>query len=64
MIALGNVVRVEALASGLYDVGICLAGIDDGHQMAVERFINERLKEIARGEKERPHDPKGNHETA
>jgi c-di-GMP-binding flagellar brake protein YcgR len=48
LVALGNVVRIEALENGMYDVGLCLSGIDEGHQMAVEKFIAERLKEIAR----------------
>lgn len=50
LVALAHVVRVEVIGKGIYDVGVCLAGIDEGHQMAIRKFIDEKLREVARGE--------------
>jgi len=50
LVALANVVRVESVSDGTYDVGVCLAGIDEGHQMAINKYIDQRLRESARGE--------------
>lgn len=48
IIALASVVRVEVLASGAYELGVRLTGIDDGHRLALERFIFETVKEMKR----------------
>lgn len=52
LLALASVVRVELLADGEYEVGIRLTGIDDGHRLALERFIFEMVKEKKRAEQD------------
>lgn len=48
IVALASVVRIEALSSGIYEIGVRLTGIDDGHRLALERFIFETVKEKKR----------------
>ncbi len=44
LVCLGAVVRVEKLSNGKYDIGVCLSGIDDGHQMALKKYISAKAK--------------------
>lgn len=46
LVALASVVRVERLAESGYEIGVRLAGVDDGHRLAFERYIYEKVKEI------------------
>ncbi len=42
LIVLGSVVRVEVIHQGVYDIGVCFAGIDHGHQEALLKFIKDK----------------------
>lgn len=43
VIALAKVVRVELVKEGLYDIGVCFIGIDQGHQWALIKQVNASL---------------------
>ncbi|MBU1862732.1 MAG: PilZ domain-containing protein [Candidatus Omnitrophica bacterium] len=45
LIALGTVMRVEIITEGLFDIGVCFSAVDEGHLMALIRYIDERIKE-------------------
>ena len=42
IIVLATVVRVELMEDGLYDIGVCFAGIDEGHKWALLKYIDNR----------------------
>lgn len=45
LVLLASVVRVEVIETGKrYDIGACFVAIDDGHQWALVKYINSRLK--------------------
>lgn len=46
LIAVGNVVRVKEHAES-FDIAVYLQGIDEGHQRAIKRYINIRIKNSA-----------------
>jgi len=46
LVTLGSVVRVELVTENIYDIGVCLIGIDEKHQMALEKYIAEQRKQL------------------
>ena len=44
LVILGKVVRIESLEHKTFDVGVKIEGIDEGHHMALEKYINECIK--------------------
>lgn len=45
LIALGTVVRVEHLTDGSYEIGVRLDGVDEGHRMALEKYVKSHAKD-------------------
>ncbi len=41
VLVLAKVVRVEALGSGKFDIGVAFVGIDDGQQHALSKYITQ-----------------------
>jgi len=41
--ALGTVVRVTQVGPNVYELGICLSGMDEGHRRAVDRYLRDRV---------------------
>lgn len=46
LVILGEVVRIEAISEGKYDIGVKITGIDEGHRLALEKFIKEEIRKL------------------
>lgn len=44
VVVLAKVVRVEILSANHFDIGVSFVGIDDGHQMALVKYIQQHNK--------------------
>jgi hypothetical protein len=45
LIALGTVVRIEFISEELYEIGVYLNGVDEGHRWALQEYIKHKVKE-------------------
>lgn len=47
IVTLASVVRVEVVVPGsTYDIGVCFVGIDDGHQWALLKYVDKKMKSL------------------
>ena len=45
LIVIGDVVRLEELAPGRFDIGVSMSGIDAGHKAALAKYIKTRAEQ-------------------
>ena len=49
LVVLGKVVRVEDVGGGFFDIGVAFAAVDEGHRMALKKYLERIVKEKGPG---------------